>query len=58
MLKHNLSIPKNDGHAPEYAPSPLEIDEALLCRKALRNLFRHGDPNRLEPTFRSARRRR
>jgi hypothetical protein len=20
ILKHNLSIPKNDGHAPEYAP--------------------------------------
>jgi hypothetical protein len=29
-------------------PSPSEIDEALLCRKAIRSLFRHGNVDRLD----------
>ena len=36
--------------ASDYTPSPSEIDEALTARKAMRALWRHGDPSRLEPT--------
>ena len=48
VLKHELEVPKNDGHAPAYEPSSVEIDAALIHRKALKNLFRHGDPARLD----------
>lgn len=52
--RHNLAISKNDGSAADYTPSSSEIDEAMLCRKALHNLFRHGDPARLEPMERKS----
>jgi HK97 family phage major capsid protein len=42
-----LRIPKNDGAA-DYDPSPGEIDEAIVVRKAIRKLFRHGDSNKLD----------
>jgi hypothetical protein len=46
-----LTIPKVEGNvASGYTPSPSEIDEALTARKAMRALWRHGDPSRLEPT--------
>src|SRR5262249_25713335 len=45
---------KNDGNAADYTPSPSEIDEALLAKKAIRSLFRHGDQNRLPLEFRKS----
>jgi HK97 family phage major capsid protein len=53
-IRRNLTVPKNDGSTASYAPAPAEIDEALIVRKALRNLFRHGDPMRLDPTERKS----
>src|SRR5262245_23287311 len=54
IIKHALTIPKNDGNTAEYTPSASEIDEALLAKKAIRSLFRHGDPNRLPLEFRKS----
>jgi hypothetical protein len=54
VIKHNLTVPKNDGNSAEYVPSSGEIDEAITARKALKVLFRHGDPARLEQTFRKS----
>jgi HK97 family phage major capsid protein len=48
QVKHDLATPKNDGVSAEYVPSPSEIDNALLARKALRGLFRHGNVDRLD----------
>jgi hypothetical protein len=39
-VKHGLTIPKNDGHAPPYTPSASEVDEAMMATKAIRSLFR------------------
>src|SRR5215471_7755650 len=47
-----LTVPKIDGGvSDDYAPSSHEIDEALLCRKAMRALLRNGDAARLDPMF-------
>ena len=47
-----LTIPKIDGGVSDnYTPSSSEIDEALLHRKAMKALLRHGDTTRLDPTF-------
>src|SRR5262245_8838857 len=54
IIKHALTIPKNDGNTAEYSPGPSEIDEALLAKKAITSLFRHGDPNRLPLEFRKS----
>lgn len=55
QVKHDLTIPANDGtRKAEYFPSSSEIDEALTARKAIQTLFRHGDPNRLDPTYRKS----
>jgi hypothetical protein len=43
MTKHMLDRPKDDGVAPDYAPSSGEIDEALRCKKAIVKLFRTGE---------------
>jgi hypothetical protein len=48
IVKHELAVPKNDGHAPAYQPSASEIDEAMLARKAMRSLRRHGNVDRLD----------
>jgi HK97 family phage major capsid protein len=54
-LCHNrraLTVPKIDaGVADNYVPSSSEVDEALIHRKAMKALLRHGDATRLEPTF-------
>ena len=45
-------MPKIDaGVSDDYAPSPGEVNEALLHRKAIKALLRHGDQARLEPAF-------
>jgi hypothetical protein len=54
IVKHALTIPRNDGNTAEYTPSASEIDEALLAKKAIRSLFRHGDQNRLPLEFRKS----
>jgi hypothetical protein len=41
-------VPRNDGGGSAYVPGSAEIDEALIVRKAIGNLFRHGDPSRLD----------
>jgi len=46
VIKHALTIPKNDGNT-EYEPTSAEIDAALNAKRGLRALFRHGDQNRL-----------
>jgi HK97 family phage major capsid protein len=47
-----LTVPKIDADvADNYAPTSAEIDEALVHRKAMKALLRHGNPTRLEGTF-------
>src|SRR5215831_2990984 len=46
-VRHAVQVPKDDGRV-TYEPSPAEIDEAIMARKALSHLWRVGDPNRLE----------
>jgi hypothetical protein len=41
-------VPRNDGGGSAYVPGSAKIDEALIVRKAIGNLFRHGDPSRLD----------
>jgi hypothetical protein len=48
-IKHELNVPKNDGVSPVYTPSSSEIDDAMLAKKALHSLFRHGNIDRLDP---------
>ena len=54
-LCHNrraLTIPKIDADVSDnYTPTSAEVDQALIHRKAIKALFRHGDATRLEPTF-------
>src|SRR5262249_41643040 len=52
IVKHQLSAPKSA--ADDYAPSPGDIDNAVLYNKALHLLFRQGDPAQLEPTYKKA----
>jgi HK97 family phage major capsid protein len=54
IIKHALDQPKDTGAKAEYWPGSSEIDSAILHRKALRLLLRHGDPTRLEPEFRKS----
>jgi hypothetical protein len=42
--KHALATPMNDGLSPAYEPSSDEIAEGLIARKAIRALWRHGQP--------------
>ena len=53
-IKRELTVPKNDGLAPIYTPSPADIDEAFTARKALHSLFRHGNFDRLDVTERKS----
>ena len=47
-----LTIPKIDADVSDnYTPTSAEVDQALIHRKAIKALFRHGDATRLEPTF-------
>src|SRR5262249_27233417 len=49
--RKQLTSPKLEGDvAPDYTPSPSEIADAMVARRALKNLFRHGDVARLDPT--------
>jgi HK97 family phage major capsid protein len=52
--KHAIMAPRDEGLADRYAPSPSEIDEAMLARKAISRLFRHGDERRLDPMERKS----
>src|SRR5215831_8114053 len=47
ILKHKLSVPKNDGLGSLYVPSSSEVANARTYRGGLENLWRVGDPNRL-----------
>jgi hypothetical protein len=42
-----MQVPRDDAGSPSYEPSPSEISEAQVARKALAKLFRVGDSNRL-----------
>jgi hypothetical protein len=44
-LRRNVTVPKSDGSASSYVPSSAEIDDAMLARTTLTNLWRLGDPN-------------
>jgi HK97 family phage major capsid protein len=47
--RRNLAVPKIDaGVSDDYSPTSHEIDEALLARKAMKAMFRHGDVGRLD----------
>lgn len=48
IVKHDLQVPKVDGTQPAYEPSSEEIDDALTARKAMNNLLRHGNLDRLD----------
>jgi hypothetical protein len=54
LTKHMLTVPKDDGIAPDYEPSSMEIEEALVARKALEKLFRTGELNNLDVNDRKA----
>jgi HK97 family phage major capsid protein len=54
ILKHALSVPKDDGLSAIYAPSPAEIDQARAYRRGLRALWRHGDPNKCDNEIRKS----
>src|SRR5262249_41506757 len=47
ILKHKLTVPKNDGFGAIYVPSSSEIANARTYRGGLESLWRVGDPNRL-----------
>ena len=43
-----LTTPKIEADvSPDYQPTSTEVDEAVTARRALKNLFRVGDPARL-----------
>lgn len=48
VIKHALTVPKDDGIRTEYVPDSGAIDEALAARRAFKKMLRHGDPNRLD----------
>ncbi len=54
MVKHNLTVPKDNGRAPSYVPTTGEIDEAVTVRKAIRAVFRTGDTSMLGPSERKS----
>ena len=47
--RRHLTTPKIQADVtPDYMPTAAEIDEAIVARKALRSLIRHGDLKRLD----------
>jgi HK97 family phage major capsid protein len=52
VLKHDIAAPKVETGQPIYVPSPAEIDEAIIARKAITSLFRTGNVERLDPSER------
>jgi hypothetical protein len=52
--KPALATPKDDGTSASYEPSHAEISDALLARKVLRKLWRHGETGRLDPEERKS----
>jgi len=54
ILKHDLQQPKVDVAAAEYAPSSNEIDEAVRANRAMKALWRHADPGKLDPMERKS----
>jgi len=47
IAKHDLLQPKDDGRVGQYSPSEAQISEAMTARKALRALWRVGNPTQL-----------
>jgi hypothetical protein len=45
VAKHSIDVPRFE--TTEYQPSSSQVDEALMAMRGLRQLIRHGDPNKL-----------
>jgi HK97 family phage major capsid protein len=54
VLKHDIAAPKVETGQPIYVPTPAEIDEAIIARKAISSLFRTGNVERLDPSERKS----
>jgi HK97 family phage major capsid protein len=48
IVKHDLQQPKVDVAAAAYEPSTNEIDEAVRANRAMKALWRHADPGKLD----------
>jgi hypothetical protein len=54
LLKHEHDEPKASGVKTDYEPSSAKIDSAITLKKAVRSLWRHGDPTRLDGEYRKS----
>ena len=52
--RHNERLPKSDLLTTEYTPSSTEIEEAIVARRALPSLMRHGNLDRFDGSIRKA----
>jgi HK97 family phage major capsid protein len=52
IAKHSIDVPRFE--TTEYQPSSSQIDEAMLAMRGLRQLIRHGDPNKLSSDVRKS----
>jgi hypothetical protein len=50
IAKHSLDVPRFE--TTEYQPSSAQVDEAVMAMRGLRQLIRHGDPNKLSDEVR------
>jgi len=54
ILKHDLAVPKVDPSQPDYIPSPDEVQTASTARRGIKQLFRTGNYDRLDPGYRKS----
>jgi len=52
IAKHSLDVPKYE--TTEYQPGRAQVDEAVMAMHGLRQLIRHGDPNKLSAEVRKS----
>jgi hypothetical protein len=52
IAKHSLDVPRIE--TTEFRPSGAQVDEALQAMRGLRQLIRHGDPNKLSGEVRKS----
>jgi hypothetical protein len=52
IAKHSLDVPRFE--TTEYQPSSAQVDEAVMAMRGLRQLIRHGDPNKLSAEVRKS----
>jgi hypothetical protein len=52
IAKQSLDVPRFE--TAEYQPSREQVDEAVMATRGLRQLIRHGDPNKLSAEVRKS----